>query len=250
MELKDRAFIITGGASGLGGACVREFVRHGARVVVCDRAEVPGETSATQVYEKADVTQEADVQRAVDRAYREFGRLDGAVNCAGVATAQRVVDRNGPTPLAGFAGIMNVNAIGTYNVVRLVAAALIASAAGDAEESGVIVNTASVAAFDGQSGQVAYAASKGAVAAMTLPLAREFAQFKIRVVAIAPGIFETPMLAGLPQAARESLAAQVPFPKRLGKPEEFAALARHIVENPMINGEVIRLDGALRMNPR
>ena len=180
-----------------------------------------------------------------------FGGLHGAINCAGVATAEKVLGRDGPHPLDSFARVVGINLIGTFNVTRLAAEAMTGNEAeGDDGERGVVVNTASVAAFDGQVGQAAYAASKGGVAALTLPLAREFARYGIRVVTIAPGIFDTPMMAGLPEAARESLGKQVPFPSRLGGPEEYAALARHIIGNRMLNGEVIRLDGAIRMAPR
>ena len=181
---------------------------------------------------------------------KEFGALNGAVNCAGIATAERAVGREGPQPLDHFTRVITVNLIGTFNVVRLAAAQMMKQEAAPGEDRGVIICTASVAAFDGQIGQVAYSASKGGVAALTLPLAREFAQQQIRVMSIAPGIFDTPMMAGLPEAARESLGKQTPFPARLGKPEEYAALARHIVENQMLNGEVIRLDGAIRLAPR
>ncbi len=197
------------------------------------------------------MTDEASVRGAVSAALDAFGGLRGAINCAGIAIAERVLGREGPHPLDRFARVIGVNLIGTFNVIRLAAEAIARQEpAGESGERGVIVNTASVAAFDGQIGQAAYAASKGGVAAMTLPIARELARNGIRVVTIAPGIFDTPMLAGLPESARQSLGQQVPFPPRLGRPEEFAALARHIVENEMLNGETIRLDGAIRMAPR
>jgi NAD(P)-dependent dehydrogenase (short-subunit alcohol dehydrogenase family) len=202
------------------------------------------------VFARTDVTDGAQVQRAVDTAAGEFGALHGAINCAGIATAERVIGRDGPQPLEHFSKVIAVNLIGTFNVIRLAAAKMLERSVEPGEDRGVIVCTASVAAYDGQIGQAAYSASKGGVVGMTLPVAREFAQHGIRVVSIAPGIFDTPMLAGLPEAARESLGKQVPFPSRLGRPAEYAMLARHIIENQMLNGEVIRLDGAIRMAPR
>ena len=223
-------------------------------LVICDvserGADLAREAGATVAFERTDVTDAAEVERAVDGAMQKFGAVHGAINCAGIATAERVIGRNGPLPLDHFTRVISVNLIGTFNVVRLAAAKMIERAIEPGEDRGVIICTASVAAFDGQIGQAAYAASKSGVAGMTLPIAREFAQHQIRVMSIAPGIFDTPMLAGLPEAARESLGKQVPFPSRLGKPAEYAALARHIVENQMLNGEVIRLDGAIRMAPR
>lgn len=254
MNLSGKTFLVTGGASGLGAAVVREFAGAGANAVIVDvnePREAPDSSIAQRVrFQKTDVTNEAQVQAAIDLAVKEFGSLNGAVNCAGIATAERAVGREGPQPLDHFAKVITVNLIGTFNVVRLAAAQIMKQDAVPGEDRGVIVCTASVAAFDGQIGQAAYSASKGGVAALTLPLAREFAQQQIRVVSIAPGIFDTPMMAGLPEAARESLGKQTPFPARLGKPEEYAALARHIVENQMLNGEVIRLDGAIRLAPR
>ena len=254
MQLKDRTFLITGGASGLGAACANEFARAGANVVICDinepREAAPADVAARIVFQKTDVADEAQVQAAVDLAASKFGGLHGVVNCAGIATAERAIGREGPQPLAHFARVVTVNLIGTFNVIRLAAAQMLKQEAAPGEDRGVIVCTASVAAFDGQIGQVAYSASKGGVAGMILPLAREFAQHQIRVMSIAPGIFDTPMLAGLPEAARESLGKQTPFPARLGRPQEYAALARHIVENQMLNGEVIRLDGAIRLAPK
>jgi NAD(P)-dependent dehydrogenase (short-subunit alcohol dehydrogenase family) len=254
MQIDGRTFIISGGASGLGAACATEFSRAGGNVVICDVSE-HGSELARQLGERArfartDVTDPAQVQSAVDLAAKEFGGLHGAINCAGIATAERVIGRDGPLPLERFSKVIAVNLIGTFNVIRLAAAKMIERAVEPGEDRGVIICTASVAAFDGQIGQAAYAASKGGVVALTLPVAREFAQHQIRVASIAPGIFDTPMLAGLPEAARESLGKQVPFPSRLGRPAEYAALARHIVENQMLNGEVIRLDGAIRMAPR
>ncbi|MGZ3499493.1 MAG: 3-hydroxyacyl-CoA dehydrogenase [Vulcanimicrobiaceae bacterium] len=254
MELPGKTFLVTGGSSGLGAACVREFSCAGANVVICDigeqGAELADELGSSVRYAKTDVTSEDQVQAAIDRAMREFGALHGAVICAGIATAERVVGKEGPQPLAHFTKVVSVNLIGTFNVIRLAAAAMMQRSAAPEEDRGVFVCTASVAAFDGQIGQAAYSASKGGVVAMTLPIAREFAQHQIRVMSIAPGIFDTPMLAGLPEEARESLGKQTPFPARLGRPGEYAALARHIVENQMLNGEVIRLDGAIRLAPR
>ncbi len=254
MQIDGRTFIISGGASGLGAACATEFSRAGANVVICDVNE-RGNELASQLGSRArfvrtDVTDPAQVQAAVDAAVEQFAALHGAINCAGVATAERVIGRDGPLPLERFAKVIAVNLVGTFNVIRLAAAKMIERSVEPGEDRGVIICTASVAAFDGQIGQAAYAASKGGVVGLTLPVAREFAQHQIRVVSIAPGIFDTPMLAGLPEAARESLGKQVPFPSRLGNPAEYAALARHIVENQMLNGEVIRLDGAIRMAPR
>lgn len=255
MQIQGKTFLITGAGSGLGAACARELAGAGANVVIADVNREAGEGVAKSIGAQAkfvatDVTSDTDAQNAVATALAAFGQLDGAVCCAGIATAERAVGKNGPLPLANFSKVVAVNLIGTFNVVRLAAAAMLEKDVPAGQERGVIVCTASVAAFDGQIGQVAYAASKAGVAGMTLPLAREFAQHGIRVMTIAPGIFDTPMLAGLPEPARISLGQQVPFPARLGKPEEFAALARHIVENPMLNGEVIRLDGAIRLAPR
>jgi NAD(P)-dependent dehydrogenase (short-subunit alcohol dehydrogenase family) len=254
MQIEGRTFLVSGGSSGLGAACVAEFARGGANVVICDvserGAELERELGERVCFARTDVTDGAQVQKAVDTAAARYGGLHGAINCAGIATAERVIGRNGPLPLENFTKVITVNLIGTFNVVRLAAAKMLERPAEPGEDRGVIICTASVAAFDGQIGQAAYSASKGGVAGMTLPIAREFAQHQIRVMSIAPGIFDTPMLAGLPEPARESLGKQVPFPSRLGRPAEYAALARHIVENQMLNGEVIRLDGAIRMAPR
>ncbi len=253
MQLRDQTFLITGGASGLGAATARRFSSAGARVVIADLNAAAGEQLATQIggrFVQTDVTNEADVQSAVDLALNDFGGLQGVVNCAGIGIAERTLGRNGPHPLASFVRVITINLIGTFNVIRLAAAAIARGEPNPAGERGVIINTASVAAFEGQIGQAAYSASKGGIVGMTLPIARDLARDGIRVVTIAPGIFDTPLLGGLPEPARISLGQQVPFPPRLGRPDEFAALAQHIVENEMLNGEVIRLDGAIRMQPR
>jgi NAD(P)-dependent dehydrogenase (short-subunit alcohol dehydrogenase family) len=246
VEISGRTFLVTGGGSGLGLATVRMLAGAGANVVAAD---LRGEPGANTRFVETDVTDEESVGAAVQAAL-ESGPLHGAVNCAGVAIAEKAVGRDGPHSLDSFAKVIQVNLVGTFNVIRLAAAAMVGNEPDEEGGRGVIVNTASVAAFDGQIGQAAYAASKGGVVSMTLPLAREFARSGIRVAAIAPGLIDTPMMSGLPEEARESLGRQVPFPSRLGRPEEYAALVRHIVENDLINGEVIRLDGAIRMAPR
>ena len=251
MNLDGKVALVTGGASGLGRATAETLVAAGARVVIADLASSPGEATASEIgatFAPVDVTDEVSVQAAVDVALG-LGGLHVVVNCAGVGTPGRVLGKNGPLPLDNFAFVVTVNLIGTFNVIRLATAAMVKAEPVDGER-GVIVNTASVAAFDGQIGQAAYAASKGGVVGMTLPVARDLADKFIRVCTIAPGLFDTPMLAGLPDEARESLGRQVPHPARLGSPSEYAALARHICENPMLNGETIRLDGAIRMAPR
>lgn len=255
MQIQDRAFIVAGGSSGLGAACVRRFVAAGGKVVIADVNEAAGRELAAELGEQArfvrtDVTDEASVQTAVSTATTVFGGLHGVVNCAGIAIATKVIGRDGVHDLAAFQKVIQINLVGTFNMIRLAAAVMAAAEPAANGERGVVINTASVAAFDGQIGQAAYSASKGGIVGMTLPLAREFARYGIRVVTIAPGIFDTPMLAGLPEKARASLGEQVPFPSRLGKPAEYAALAQHIVENEMLNGEVIRLDGAIRMAPK
>lgn len=254
MQLSGKTFLVTGGSSGLGAAVVREFVGHGANAVILDinePREAPASDAASRVrFQKTDVSNPDQVQAAVDLAVKEFGGVHGAVNCAGIATAERILGREGPQPLEHFAKTITVNLIGSFNVMRLAAAQMLKQEVAPGEDRGVIISTASVAAYDGQIGQASYSASKGGIVGLTLPAAREFAQHQIRVVSIAPGIFDTPLLAGLPEAARESLGKQVPFPSRLGNPDEYAFLARHIVENQMINGEVIRLDGAIRMAPK
>jgi NAD(P)-dependent dehydrogenase (short-subunit alcohol dehydrogenase family) len=248
MEIAGRTFLVAGGGSGLGAATAEMLTGEGANVVVADlKGEAAGDTVR---FVETDVTNEASVRQTIEEALQSFGGLHGAINCAGVASAEKVLGREGPHSLDSFAKVVQVNLVGTFNVVRLAAEVMVNNEPAASGERGVIVNTASVAAYDGQIGQVAYAASKGGVVALTLPVARELAASGIRVVAIAPGIFDTPMMAGLPEAARESLGKQVPFPSRLGRPEEYAALVRHIIENEMLNGEVIRLDGAIRMAPR
>ncbi|KWR80147.1 NAD(P)-dependent dehydrogenase, short-chain alcohol dehydrogenase family [Pseudomonas citronellolis] len=253
MHIQDKVFLITGGGSGLGAATAKTLVEAGARVLLAD---VNAEAGAARVAElgegrarfvRTDVTSEADGRAAVEAALESFGALHGLANCAGVAPAEKVLGRNGPHGLDSFARAININLVGSFNMLRLAAEAMARNEPDAGGERGVIVNTASVAAFDGQIGQAAYSASKAGVVGMTLPIARELARHGIRVMTIAPGIFETPMMAGMPQEVRDSLGASVPFPPRLGRPDEFAALVRHIVENSMLNGEVIRLDGAIRM---
>jgi NAD(P)-dependent dehydrogenase (short-subunit alcohol dehydrogenase family) len=255
MRLDGKTVLVTGGASGLGGAAVEAIVHAGGNAVILDVNDATGSAHASKLgarvrFVKTDVTSDADVQRAVDTAVQTFGGVHGAVNAAGIGVAERVLGKEGPQPLANFAKVVQINLVGTFNVIRLAAAAMARNEPTEGGERGVIVNTASVAAFDGQIGQAAYSASKGGIVGMTLPIAREFARIGVRVMTIAPGTFDTPLLAGLPEAARQSLAQQVPFPSRLGRPAEYAALVRHIFENEMLNGEVIRLDGAIRMAPK
>lgn len=248
MQIQDNAFLVTGGGSGLGAAVVQMLSEAGANVIIADlKGEAAGDNTR---FIETDVTDEASVSGAVQAALDEFGALHGVVNCAGIAIAEKTLGREGPHALESFSKVISVNLIGTFNVIRLSAEAMNGNEPAESGERGVIINTASVAAFDGQMGQVAYSASKGGVVAMTLPIARDLARSGIRVMTIAPGIFDTAMLAGLPEEARDSLGKQVPFPPRLGRPDEYAALARHIIENEMLNGEVIRLDGAIRMAPR
>ena len=254
MQIKDSAFIVTGGGSGLGAACARRLVDNGGKVVIVDFNENTGQEVAAELgdvarFVHADVTDEAAVATAVATA-QELGDLRGVINCAGVAIAVKVFSSRGVHPLDLFSKVVQVNIVGTFNVIRLASVAMSENEPNDGGERGVIINTASVAAFDGQIGQAAYSASKGGVVGMTLPIARELARYGIRVMTIAPGIFDTPMLSGLPEKARLSLGEQVPFPSRLGDPDEYAQLAQHIIENSMLNGEVIRLDGAIRMAPK
>jgi len=255
MEINGKTFFISGGGSGLGAATARVIAQAGGKVLIADINEETGNGMVNELGEdkarfvKADVSDETSVQAAVEAAVA-FGELRGAINCAGIGTGEKTVSKNGPHRLASYQKVIQVNLIGTFNVLRLAAAAMSQNEPSAAGERGVVINTASVAAFDGQIGQIAYSASKGGIVGMTLPAARDLASYGIRVVTIAPGIFDTPLLGALPEEIRQSLGKQVPFPSRLGRPDEYAALAKHIVENEMLNGEVIRLDGALRMQPR
>ncbi|WP_026630647.1 3-hydroxyacyl-CoA dehydrogenase [Dyadobacter alkalitolerans] len=259
MQLAIATALITGGASGLGEATARLFVASGANVVILDLNVTAGEKLQSEFPEKikfvkTDVSSENDVQKAVDLALETFRFISIVINCAGVAPARKIVGKTdgiyGPHSFDLFEKTIKTNLIGTFNVMRLAAFAMEKNAPNDEGERGVIINTASVAAYDGQMGQVAYAASKGGIVSMTLPVARDLAKSGIRVMAIAPGLFETPLMLGLPEEARVSLGQQIPFPSRLGRPSEYALLAKSIVENPMLNGEVIRLDGAIRMSPK
>jgi NAD(P)-dependent dehydrogenase (short-subunit alcohol dehydrogenase family) len=255
MQIEGNVFLVSGGASGLGAATAQMLIDAGARVLMVDvnaaalaaQVEKLGSSALASV---SDITQESAVQAAVDTALSAFGQINGVINCAGIVGAEKILGKEGPHGLDSFSRVINVNLIGSFNLLRLAAVAIAKGVADSGGERGVIINTASVAAFDGQIGQAAYAASKGAIASLTLPAARELARYGIRVMTIAPGIFETPMMAGMTPQVRESLSAGVPFPPRLGRPEEYAALVRHIIENSMLNGEVIRLDGALRMAAR
>ncbi|MEA2411519.1 MAG: hypothetical protein QOC77_2080 [Thermoleophilaceae bacterium] len=253
MDLKDAGAIVAGGASGLGAATARALASRGARVAIADLNEDNANAVAEEVGGvafKTDVTNEDEVRAAVDGAVEAFGGLRFAVSCAGIGWAERVVGKNGAAQLQPFETVIRVNLIGTFNVLRLAASAIAAGEPDDEGERGAVVMTASIAAFDGQVGQTAYSASKGGIVGLTLPAARDLARQGIRVCTIAPGTFDTPLLAALPEPAREALGQQIPFPSRLGRPEEFAELACHIAENRMLNGETIRLDGALRMPPR
>ncbi|MDN3518788.1 3-hydroxyacyl-CoA dehydrogenase [Aquisalimonas lutea] len=255
MKIDERVFIVTGGASGLGEATVRRLVDGGARAVIADMNEDAGkklshELSGAVHFARCDVTRESDAQHAVDAARETFGAVHGLVNCAGVGTPEKTLGKEGPHDLERFNKVVQINLVGTFNMIRLAAQAMTENTPDAEGERGVVVNTASVAAFDGQIGQAAYAASKAGVAGMTLPIAREFARYGIRVMTIAPGLFETPMLLGLPQEVQDSLGASVPFPPRLGRPDEYARLVESIVGNTMLNGETIRLDGAIRMQPK
>ncbi|GLZ86564.1 3-hydroxyacyl-CoA dehydrogenase [Metapseudomonas resinovorans] len=252
MRIENSVFLVTGGSSGLGLATARELVGQGGKVVLVDINADAGNARAEELganarFVKADITREEDARAAVAAAVEAFGGLHGLVNCAGVAPAEKVIGRNGAHGLDSFARTISINLVGSFNMLRLAAEAMSQGQPNEEGERGVIINTASVAAFDGQIGQAAYSASKSGVVGMTLPVARELARHGIRVMCIAPGIFETPMMAGMPQEVRDSLGAAVPFPPRLGRPAEYASLVRHIVENAMLNGEVIRLDGAIRM---
>lgn len=255
MKISGRAFVVTGGASGLGAGTARMLVEGGATVVIADLDRARGEALVGELGDRArfvetDVSSETGAGAAIQDAVATFGGLQGLVNCAGVAVGEKVLGKEGPHRLEAFARVISVNLVGTFNMIRLAAEAMSRGEPDEEGERGVIVNTASVAAFEGQIGQAAYSASKGGVVAMTLPIARELARWGIRVMTIAPGIFETPMLLGMPQEVQDALGRMVPFPSRLGRPPEFAALVRHVIENPMLNGEVIRLDGAIRMQPK
>ena len=255
MQISDPVVLVTGAGSGLGAAVARMVVESGGKAVILDVNTGAGQAMAESLganarFQRCDVTSDAEGRAAIGAARATFGRIDALVNCAGVAPGEKIVGREGAHDLDRFARAISINLIGTFNMLRLAAEAMAGQDPAPNGERGVIVNTASIAAFDGQIGQAAYAASKGGVAALTLPAARELARHGIRVVTIAPGIFATPMMAGLPAEVQESLGASVPFPSRLGDPAEYAALVRHIFENPMLNGEVIRLDGALRMAPK
>ena len=254
MQIQNKTFLVSGGGSGLGAATARLLSGKGANVVIADVNAETGEALAAEIGARArfvltDVTDEQSVKNAVDVAAAS-GAMGGAINCAGIGLAEKTVGKEGPHSLASFKRVIEVNLLGTFNIIRLAAAQMAKQEAGESGERGVIINTASIAAYDGQIGQVAYSASKGGIVGMTLPAARDLARSGIRVVTIAPGIMDTPLLGKLPESVRQSLGEQVPFPARLGRPEEFAALACHIIENQLINGEVIRLDGALRMPPK
>jgi len=254
MQIKGAGVIVTGGASGLGEATARLLAENGARVAILDQPDSGGESIAESlesgVFTPADVTDETQVKGALDAAISRFGSLGIVVNCAGIGMAMRTVGREGPHDLGVFTRVLQVNLIGTFNVIRLAAFRMQENHPNEDGERGVIINTASAAAFEGQIGQAAYSASKGGVVGMTLPIARDLSRAGIRVVTIAPGLFDTPMLAGLGEEGRRSLESSIPFPQRLGRPSEYALLARAIIENPMLNGETIRLDGALRLAPR
>jgi NAD(P)-dependent dehydrogenase (short-subunit alcohol dehydrogenase family) len=252
MQPAQRTFLITGGASGLGAGCARRLAAAGANVVIADLNAAAGEALANELGQRAafvatDVTSPESAQAALNAAWQRFGSLHGVVNCAGILGASRIVGRDGPHDLALFQKVIQVNLVGTFNMLRLAAAAMSKNEPNAEGERGVIINTSSVAAFEGQIGQAAYSASKGGVAALTLPAARELSRFGVRVVAIAPGIFDTAMMAAAPDAVRQSLAEQAAFPPRFGRPDEFAQLVQQVIENPMLNGTVIRLDGAVRM---
>jgi len=253
MQIGGSVFLVTGGASGLGGATAKMLAGAGGKVVIADLKEAEGSALAKELggkFVRTDVTDDASGKAAVAAAVDSFGTVHGLINCAGVVHGEKVLGKEGPHALASFARVVNINLVGTFNMVRLAAGAMAKNTPNPGGERGVIVNTASVAAFDGQMGQAAYAASKAAVAGMTLPLARDLSRNGIRVMTIAPGIFETPMAEQIPPDIAEALAKSVPFPPRLGRPSEYAALVRAIVENEMLNGEVIRLDGAIRMAPK
>lgn len=252
MKINNKVFIVTGGASGLGLATAQMIVENGGFALLADVNTEGGQNAENALgknakFVRTDVTNESSVQAAIDAAVATFGGLHGAINCAGIGPAERILGRSGVHALASFSKVIEINLIGSFNVIRLAAAVMQNNEAEEDGERGVLISTASVAAFDGQIGQAAYSASKGGIVGMNLPIARELARFGIRSMVIAPGIFETPLLMGMSDEVRHSLGQQVPFPSRLGKPDEYAALAKHIIENRMLNGEVIRLDGAIRM---
>ena len=252
MRVAEHTFVITGGASGLGAATAKHLVTQGASVVLLDINEAAVIAQAQLLGQHAlglacDICDAGQVQQALDTAVERFGALHGLINCAGVVGGQRILGRKGPHDLADFSRVLNINVVGSFNMLRLATQMMVNNEHNAEGERGVVINTASVAAYDGQLGQAAYAASKGAIVSLTLPAARELASYGIRVMTIAPGVFETPMMAGMTEEIRAGLCADVPFPPRLGRAEEYAALAQHIVENTMLNGEVIRIDGALRM---
>ncbi len=255
MDIREVVAVVTGGASGLGEATVLELVKNGAKAVIIDLDEKKGEELAAAnpgnvAFIRTDVTSEDDVRQTISKTVDQFGKINVAVNCAGVPDAGKILGRKGPLSLSLFQKVIQINLVGTLNVIRLAVEQMVNNTPGTDGEKGVIINTASIAAFDGQIGQAAYSASKGGIVGMTLPIARECADYGIRVVTIAPGLFETPLMAGMPPAVKESMAQGVPFPKRLGKPVEFAKTVLHMIENPMFNGCCIRLDGALRMPPK
>lgn len=255
MNIQDSVAIVTGGASGLGEACVRDLLKGGAKVAILDFAADKGEKIAAElgkdvIFAKTDVSDDAGVQAAMNKTMDAFGAIHIAINCAGGALPSKVLTKRGPMPLDVFNYTIKINLVGTFNVIRLAVEQMVKNQPNSDGEKGVIVNTSSVAAFDGQVGQVEYSASKAGIVGMTLPIARECADYGIRVMTIAPGLFDTPLLGALPEDKREALGRSVPFPQRLGRPQEFAGLVHHIIENPMLNGEVIRLDGAIRMPPK
>ena len=255
MDNKDVVALVTGGASGLGEATVMELAKNGAKVAIVDMDSAKGEKlagriGAKAVFVNADIVSDADIRQALRKIIDTFGKINVAVNCAGIATPGKILGKKGPLPLESFNKVLQVNLVGTLNVIRLAVEQMINNAPNGEGEKGVIINTASIAAFDGQIGQAAYCASKGGIVSMTLPIARECADYGIRVVTIAPGLFETPLMTGLPPAVKEEMVSTIPFPRRLGKPAEFAALVTHIIENAMLNGCCIRLVAALRMPPK
>ena len=252
MDIKNKVFIVTGGASGLGAGTAKMLTEHGAKVILADLNDEAGHAHAKELgqsYVHCDVTQENDAQTAIDAAIN-LGPLYGLINCAGIAPAERLVGRNGPHSLDNFQKTININLIGSFNMIRLAAAKMVDNDALETGERGVLINTASIAAYEGQIGQAAYAASKAAIVGMTLPIARDMARHGVRCVTIAPGIMATPMIYGMPQEVQDALAADIPFPSRLGIPEDFAKLVQSIITNEMINGETIRLDGAIRLQPK